>query len=113
MKQKNINNVTGYYALVQWTYWLGNAAIGAFASAFLLEVGLSNTVIGLLLAVGGFTAAILPPFLGSLIDRNPKISTMHVLTYFGIGLIAIGALLLCFPLSFYFYFIFLYICCSH
>lgn len=99
MKQKNINNVTGYYALVQWTYWLGNAAIGAFASAFLLEVGLSNTVIGLLLAVGGFTAAILPPFLGSLIDRNPKISTMHVLTYFGIGLIAIGALLLCFPLS--------------
>lgn len=96
---QKMNNVTKYYALVQWTYWLGNAALGAFASAFLLEVGLSNTVIGLLLAIGGFTAAVLPPFLGSLIDRNPNISTMHVLWFFGFGLVGIGILLLCFPLS--------------
>lgn len=96
---QKMNNVTKYYALVQWTYWLGNAALGAFASAFLLEVGLSNTVIGLLLAIGGFTAAVLPPFLGSLIDRNPNISTMHVLLGFGFGLVGIGILLLCSPLS--------------
>lgn len=97
MKQKSSDNLTVYYGLVQWTYWLGNAVLGAFASKFLLTIGLTNTRLSLLLALCGLLAAISSPLLGSLIDRKPTLSTAHLLYAFGAGLMAVGVLILCFP----------------
>ena len=77
---KKEKNVTIYYALVQLTYWFGFAAIGAFASAFLLHAGLRNTTIGFVLAVAALVAAFLQPVVGSAIDRFEKLSNKKVLT---------------------------------
>lgn len=72
-------NVNIYYALVQSTYWMSCATIGAFTSAYLLGVGVNNSTIGLVLAVAGAVAALVSPKVGQLIDRNIKISNKLVL----------------------------------
>lgn len=71
--------VNVYYALVQCSYWMGYAALGGFTSAYLLNAGLDNGVIGIILAIAGALAALVSPFVGQIIDRNERINNKFVL----------------------------------
>lgn len=85
MKNNNTQkNVNIFYALVQSTYWMSCATVGAFTSAFLLGVGVDNSTIGLVLSVTGIIAALISPAVGRLIDKNIHISNKLVLLLFSI-----------------------------
>jgi len=76
-------NMTLIYSLVQCLYWTGFAILGAFASLFLLSVGLGNTAIGVVLAIGALAAALLQPVVGSFVDASRTIFNRHVMIFIG------------------------------
>lgn len=86
------HNLTLRYAMIVMTYWIGFAIIGAFASLYLLDLGLSNTMIGLVLAVSGGGAAVLQPIVSTWAERpnSPplkKIACIITLVVAGIALL--------------------------
>lgn len=82
------------FALLEISYWCFHASFIAFASAYLLECGISNTIISLLLAVYLLTSFIGSFFWGKLCD---KFHTNKL--FFIIGMVCNGLLM---------YFIFFY-----
>lgn len=94
MKKKNL---TIYYGLIMAIYSLGFVTMSAFSSVFLLDVGFSNGQVGTLLALGGLLAALLQPLTGSLIDKNPKVSTRKVVLLLSAAIVAIGLLIIFIP----------------
>ncbi len=74
-------SLTSYYSLLQGSFWMSHAIIIGFATVYLQDKGLSNTSIGLLLALGTILSIFLQPFLGSLVDRSTKLSMLHVLFF--------------------------------
>lgn len=62
---------TAQYALIQGLYWMSFCMIFAYASVYLLDRGLSNTAIGLLIGVSGSVSAILQPWIGGMAGEGP------------------------------------------
>lgn len=93
-KQKNI---TAQYSFLQLSYWTGFACISAFSSVYLLNLGVSNSVIGLSLSLGTLAAAIMQPYVGLLVDYNPKITTKRILFITSVLILVLSMLL--FPVS--------------
>lgn len=58
------------YAALNAAFWAGFALLMAFAGVFLLERGLTNTQIGIVLAAAGAASAILQPVVAGLADRS-------------------------------------------
>ena len=86
-------NLTVRYAVIQFCFWVCFAGIVAFSSVYLLDRGLTNTEIGLMIAISGTLAALLQPLMGSLMDRFPRLTSPALLA--GIfGLLVADALAL-------------------
>lgn len=64
---------TTRYGLVQAAYWSGFCMIILFASAYLLDAGLSNAQIGIVIAAGGALSAVLQPVVAGAADRSRRI----------------------------------------
>lgn len=79
------------------TYSVGYVTMSAFSSLYLLDIGLSNGAVGLLLALASMISVILQPPVGAIIDKNPKISTKWMLLLIGIIVSAIGGLIIFVP----------------
>lgn len=74
-------NLTFLFGLSQCAYWCGFAVVSAFASLYLLGIGVSNSSIGIVMAVGALISAVLQPVLGTLADRFPAFSARRILTF--------------------------------
>ncbi|AQP48120.1 hypothetical protein BW730_12070 [Tessaracoccus aquimaris] len=61
---------TARYAVLQSTYWSGFCLIVSFASVYLLAQGLSNSEIGILIAVASALATVLQPLVAGVADRS-------------------------------------------
>lgn len=83
-------DVTIYYGISMATYSIGYVALSAFSSLFLLDIGLSNGGIGILLAVASFLSVLFQPIVGQLIDHNPKVSSKLVLLSLGAMIMLTG-----------------------
>ncbi len=98
MNHSNMNtekkDLTVGYSFIVTLYWIGFAAIGAFASAFLLHAGLTNSEIGVVLAVGCILAAVLQPILSTIADRPDSPSIKTFLMILGGILAAVGIFIL-------------------
>lgn len=90
-------DITIQYSLVQASYWMGFACISAFSSVYLLSIGISNSLIGITLALGALVSAIIQPYVGILIDHHPKITTKKILLMASIIIILLALLL--YPVS--------------
>ena len=87
-------NLSLPYAAVQCFFWMGFAVISAFASAYLLAAGLSNGAIGVVLALGGVTAAVLQPLVAAYADRPGSLSLRVIMLILSVAEACVGAALL-------------------
>lgn len=90
-------NITVQFSCVQAAYWMGFACVSAFSSVYLLSIGISNSLIGLTLSLGALASAIIQPYVGMLIDYNPKITTKSVLLFTAVIMTVLALLL--YPVS--------------
>lgn len=74
MDKKKIIHLNIEYSLVSALFWITYCPVTAFTSVFLLDKGLSNTIIGFLIAGANILAALAQPALGSIVDRNKKMT---------------------------------------
>lgn len=58
------------YAVVNAAYWAGFCLLMAFSSVFLLNRGLNNSQIGLVLSASGLVSAVLQPLVAGWADRS-------------------------------------------
>lgn len=86
----NKKNITLIYGLSQFTYWAGYVTLMSFASFYLLGMGVSNTNVGLVIAIGSVISALLQPVLGGLSDRYEKLSSRNILVL--LALIEMGCI---------------------
>lgn len=93
----NSKNITVQFSCVQAAYWMGFACVSAFSSVYLLSIGISNSLIGLTLSLGALASAIIQPYVGMLIDYNPKITTKNVLLFAAVIMTVLALLL--YPVS--------------
>lgn len=70
------------YCMVQALYWMGYCCVSSYAAVFLQSRGDSNSLIGLILALGNIVGFLLAPALATAIDRSKKVTVYHCL--FGI-----------------------------
>lgn len=90
-------NLTILFGLVMAIYSVGFVTLSAFSSVFLLDVGLSSGQIGVLLAIGSILAVVLQPLAGSLIDKNPRITSREVLLALSGVVVWLGLLIILIP----------------
>ena len=64
---------TTRYGVVQAAYWSAFCMVILFASAYLLDAGLSNAQIGIVIAAGGALSAVLQPVVAGAADRSRRI----------------------------------------
>lgn len=93
----NKKNVTIYYGLIMATYSIGYVTLSAFSSLYLLDLGLSNGSVGVLLAVASLVSVLLQPSVGTIIDKNPKVSSKQILLIMAILIAILGVLLIIMP----------------
>lgn len=87
-------NKTAQYALIQSFYWMSFCVIFAYASVYLLDKGLSNTAIGLVIGISGTVSAVLQPWVGSLADGSGKASLKGIILLLGGLMMVLGICLL-------------------
>jgi PPP family 3-phenylpropionic acid transporter len=61
---------------------------GAFMSAYLLDKGMVNTVIGIVLGISQLLVTILQPVIAARVDRNPRVTNAMVCVLFALAVIA-------------------------
>ncbi len=67
------------YSKIQGYYWIYHGIIFGFASVYLLDRGYSNSVIGLIFALGSIGAVVLQPLIADFADRSKKINLLEVI----------------------------------
>lgn len=87
-------NKTPQYALIQSFYWMSFCVIFAYASVYLLDKGLSNTAIGLVIGISGSVSALLQPWVGGLADGSDKASLKGIILLIGGLMMVLGICLL-------------------
>lgn len=70
-RQKQHSCFTAGYACIQSSYWLSFSAVMGFTSLYLLDVGFTNTEIGIIIAIAGLISAVLQPLFAGYADK-PK-----------------------------------------
>ncbi len=90
-------DVTFYYGLIMFTYSIGYVSMSAFSSVYLLDAGLTNGAVGILLAIGSLISVLLQPSVGSLIDNNPKVTSRSSLLIMGFLIVIFGILTILIP----------------
>ena len=96
MKKKN---ATIYYGLIMATYSVGYVSLSAFSSLYLLDLGLSNGAVGILIALASLISVLLQPSVGSIIDKSPKVSTKQMLLLMASIIAIMGVLLIFIPVK--------------
>ena len=66
------------YCLIHLFYWVAYVALISFASVYFLDKGLSNTMIGFILAGGNICSVILQPVIATMLDDHPELSIKQV-----------------------------------
>lgn len=66
------------YAGIFGTYWMYYGIISSFCSAYLLNVGYTNSEIGIILAVASVVSVFLQPALANISDMSRKLDAMSV-----------------------------------
>ncbi len=84
------------YGSVHGSYWMSYAVFFSFASVFLLSKSYSNTMIGLILALGNLTALIVQPFVADFADRTKKLSLVSICTIMAIFIILLSLIIIVF-----------------
>lgn len=79
--KKKDNGPVVCFSLVQAGFWMSFCISVSFASVYLQAIGCSNSLLGLILALGNLSGAILALALADWIDRNAKISAKHRFYY--------------------------------
>ena len=97
MDNNKKKNATIYYGLIMATYSIGYVTLSAFSSLYLLDLGLSNGAVGILLAVASLLSVLLQPSVGAVIDKNPRISTKHMLLGMAVIIAFLGLMLIFVP----------------
>lgn len=82
--KKPVLSATPHYAWIQASYWMAYCILFSFSSLYLLDRGLTNGEIGLLLGLAGGLASLLQPWVGARADRLRRLS----LGQFAGGLVA-------------------------
>lgn len=79
------------YAIIQGLFWMLYGVATGFISLYLLEVGVSNSMIGVITALFGIISACLQPTFGRISDRNIKASwkKLMLIFLFAFGVICI------------------------
>jgi len=90
-------DVTLYYGIIVAIYSIGYVSMSAFSSLFLLDVGLTNGNVGILLAIGSLLAVFLQPCIGALIDRSSKISSKLVILINSSLIVLLGTFIIFIP----------------
>ena len=83
MKRSFVNRTTLVFGAVHFLYWAVFCLMVTFTSVFLLDKGLSNSVIGLILGVSYLLSALLQPVVGSFfsthsIPRGKGIAVIYI-----------------------------------
>ncbi len=77
-----LSRVTWHYLIITAGFWMAFCVFTAYAGIFLLAeenaAGYSSLEMGLILAAGNISGALLSPVLGAWIDRNRKVRHAHV-----------------------------------
>lgn len=94
MKAKDM---TVRFAAIQFCFWTCFAGVVAFSSFYLLGRGMTNTEIGMIIAVSGTAAALLQPVTGALMDRFRAVTSPGLLAFLFVFLIADALALVLFP----------------
>ena len=71
--------ITVVYCLIQFAYYLAFCSIINYASVYLTACGLSNTLIGVTIAVGMIASVFITPVISSIADRNHAITPKKIL----------------------------------
>ena len=66
------------YAGIFGTYWIFYCVISSFCSAYLLDIGYSNSEIGIILAVASVVSVFMQPALANIADRSRKLDAIGV-----------------------------------
>ncbi len=66
------------YAGIFAAYWMFYGIISSFCSAYLLDIGYSNSEIGIVLAVASVVSVFMQPLLANLADRSQKLGAIGV-----------------------------------
>lgn len=75
--KKKDNSPVVCFSLVQAGFWMSFCISVSFASVYLQSIGCSNSILGLILALGNLSGVILALALADWIDRDMKISAKH------------------------------------
>ena len=80
--KKRITPVTWHYLIITAGFWMAFCVFTAYAGIFLLKeegaAGYTSLEMGLILAAGNISGAVLSPILGAWIDRNRKVRHSYV-----------------------------------
>lgn len=85
--------LTARYSLILSFYWMGYAAVFAYVSLYMLNLGFTSGQVGLLMAVAGLISALLQPLVAGYADRPDSLSLKTINLLLGGGLALCGALL--------------------
>ena len=93
--KKLFATATPHYAWIQASYWMAYCILFSFSSLYLLDRGLTNGEIGLLLGLAGALASLLQPWVGARGDRLRRLSLGQFAGALvaAMGLCAVGLLL--------------------
>lgn len=92
-RQKQTSDFTAGYACIQSFYWMSFSAVMGFTSLYLLDVGFTNTEIGIIIAIAGIISAILQPIFAGYADK-PKSPSLKKIILFLASLLLILSLAL-------------------
>lgn len=79
MTSKNYTlRLNSEYAGIFGSYWIFYSIISSFCSAYLLDIGYSNSEIGIILAVASVVSVFMQPMLANISDRSKKLDAIGV-----------------------------------
>lgn len=87
------------YTLQQMAYWAAAAGVMSFASAYLLAKGLSASLVGTLLALGGLLSCAVQPLLADRADRLGGNSLKYMIIALSAAAMVFFGSLILFPVS--------------
>ena len=77
---KKISRLDAHYIALFCSIFFGTSCLGSYLSAYLLNLGFTNTFIGTTLACGSILGIVIQPFVASIADRMKNMSLRTLLT---------------------------------
>ena len=81
-----------FYCLIMYCYWSCYCATSGYTSFYLLDRGISNSAIGLIIALACMTAVILEPLIAGYADREKTLNLKPIILLIlaAVGLLLVG-----------------------